>query len=133
MIAVVRQTQQDWQFVARGDTAKTLLCATAFLAVMPLTGAAANPGQEQVTRDFQKALTLGAGQSFRIENKFGEVRIHGESGRELRISATIRAQADSHEQAQSFADKVRIDVEQTSQGVELRTKYPEENRNCVCR
>ncbi len=131
MIRALRKTPQDRQLVARGDSprVKTLLCVTAFLAVMPLTGAAANPGQEQVTRDFQKTLTLGAGQSFRIENKFGEVRIHGESGRELRISATIRAQADSHEQAQAFADKVRIDVEQTSQGVQVRTNYPEGTRN----
>ncbi len=72
---------------------------------------------------------LGAGQSFRIENKFGEIRIHGESGRDLKISATIRTQADSREQAQSFADKVQIDVQQTAQGVEVRTHYPEENRN----
>src|SRR5216683_4049731 len=90
---------------------------------------AAIPGQEQVTRDFQKTLSLGAGQSFRIEHKFGEIRIHGESSRELKISATIRAQADSREQAQTFADKVQIEVRQTAQGVEVRTNYPEENRN----
>ena len=105
------------------------LCLAVSLGFAVASAGAANPGQEQVTRDFQKTLSLGAGQSFRIENKFGEVRIHGESGRELKISATIRAQADSREQAQSFADKVRIDVEQTAQGVQVRTNYPEENRN----
>jgi len=108
---------------------RTLLCAAALLAVTTSPARAANPGQEQVTRDFQKTLSLGAGQSFRIENKFGEIRIHGESSRELKISATIRAQADSREQAQTFADKVQIDVQQTAQGVEVRTHYPEENRN----
>jgi hypothetical protein len=105
------------------------LCAASLLAVMASPAHAASHGQEQVTRDFQKTLSLGAGQSFRIENKFGEIRIHGESGRELKISATIRAQADSREQAQTFADKVQIDVQQTAQGVEVRTHYPEENRN----
>jgi len=105
-----------------------LLCSATLLGGA-FTSAVANPGQEQVTRDFQKTLSLGAGQSFRIENKFGEVRIHGESGRELKISATIRAQADSREQAQTFADKVQIEVQQTAQGVEVRTHYPEENRN----
>src|SRR5258708_3074406 len=108
---------------------RTLLCAAALLVIAATSAGAANPGQQRVTRDFQKTLSLGAGQTFRIENKFGEVRIHGESSRELRISATIRAQADSHEQAQGFADKVQIDVQQTAQGVEVRTKYPEENRN----
>lgn len=110
-------------------TVRPLLCAAALFAIAPPSAMAANPGQEQVTRDFQKTLSLGAGQSFHIENKFGEVHIHGESSRELKISATIRAQADSREQAQSFADKVRIDVEQTAQGVEVRTNYPEENRS----
>ena len=108
---------------------RTLLCAAILLAVTASPARASNPGQEQVTRDFQKTLSLGAGQSFRIENKFGEIRIHGESSRELKISATIRAQADSREQAQTFADKVQIDVQQTAQGVEVRTHYPEENRN----
>jgi len=105
------------------------LCAVTLLAVSASPARAANPGQEQVTRDFQKTLSLGAGQSFRIENKFGEIRIHGESSRELKISATIRTQADSHEQAQSFADKVQIDVQQAAHGVEVRTIYPEANRN----
>jgi hypothetical protein len=90
---------------------------------------AAVPAQEQVARDFQKTLTLGVAQSFRIENKFGQIRIHGESGRDVKISATIHVQADSHDQAQSYADKIRIDVEQSSQGVEVRTNYPEESRN----
>ncbi len=108
---------------------RTLLCAATLLAVTASPARAANPGQEQVTRDFQKTLSLGARQSFRIENKFGEILIHGESSRELKISATIRAQADSREQAQTFADKVQIDVQQTAQGVEVRTHYPEENRN----
>lgn len=102
-------------------------------ALFAVPADAANRGQEQITRDFQKTLTLGSGQSFRIENKFGEVRLHGESGREVKISATIRVQGDSRDQAQGFADKVRIEVEQTSQGVQVRTNYPEEIRNWLGR
>ena len=98
-----------------------LFCA-ATLLVVSTTARAASPGQQQVTRDFQKTLSLPSGQSFRIENKFGEVRIHGESGREVKIFATIRTQADSREQAQSFADKVQIEVQQTAQGVEVRNR-----------
>src|ERR1700756_2136408 len=113
----------------RSSKRRALLCAASLLAITASSSRAATPGQEQVTRDFQKSLSLGAGQSFHIENKFGEVRIHGEPGRELKISATIHAQADYREQAQSFADKVQIDVEQTAQGVEVRPGYPEENHN----
>ena len=36
---------------------------------------AGNSAQEQVSRDFQKTVTLGAGQSVRVEHKFGEVRL----------------------------------------------------------
>ena len=105
-----------------------LLCA-ATLLVVSTTARATTPGQQQVTRDFQKTLSLPSGQSFRIENKFGEIRIHGESSREVKISATIRTQADSREMAQSFADKVQIEVQQTAQGIEVRTQYPEDTRN----
>ena len=116
-----------------GAGTRRALLSAALLATTSSSGRAAGSGQEQVTRDFQKTLSLGAVQSFRIENKFGEVQIHGQAGRELKISATIRAQADSREQAQNFADKVQIDVQQTAQGVEVRTNYPEANRSWLGR
>ena len=39
--------------------------------------AAAHNGQDTATRDFQKALPFASGQTFAIESKFGEIRIHG--------------------------------------------------------
>src|SRR5437879_4853092 len=89
---------------------------------------AANSGQEQVTRDFQQTVTLGAGQAVRVEHKFGSVKLHGEAGREVKISATIRAQASSHEEAESFAQKIKIEVQQTGEGVRIKTIYPEEEK-----
>jgi DUF4097 and DUF4098 domain-containing protein YvlB len=104
-----------------------LACAVflAPLAVVPVV--AAIPGQQQVTRDFQKTLTLGPGQSFRIENKFGEVRVHGESGRDVKISATIRVQAASHEEAESYSQKIQIEVEPAGDGLRVRTIYPNDD------
>ena len=122
----LNRPQAVW--LRRSGKYRALLCAGALIFTVSTTHAGSH-GQEQVSRDFQKTLSLGAGQSLRIENKFGEIRIHGESSRELKISATIRTQADSREQAQTFADKVQIEVQQTAQGVEVRTRYPEENRN----
>src|SRR5260370_1518675 len=90
---------------------------------------AANAGKEQVSRDFHQTVTLGAGQSVRVEHKFGSVRLHGESGREVKISATIRAQAGSHEEAESFAQKIKIEVQQTSEGVRIKTIYPDEEKS----
>jgi DUF4097 and DUF4098 domain-containing protein YvlB len=97
----------------------------------PAAAAAPSPAQEQVSRDFQKTLSLGAGQSFSIENKFGEVRVHGESGRDVKISATIRVQAGSRAEADAYAQKVQIDVQQTGSGISVRTIYPEEERHLL--
>jgi hypothetical protein len=100
------------------------LAALLLITAKPLP--AANSAQEEVSRDFQQTVTLGAGQSVRVEHKFGSVRLHGESGRDVKISATIRAQASSHEEAESFAQKIRIEVQQTGEGVRIKTIYPAE-------
>src|SRR3979490_3434653 len=76
---------------------------------------AANAGQQQGSRDFHQALALGAGQSVRVEHKFGSGSLGGESGREVKISATIRAQASSHEAAESFAQRIKIEVQQIAE------------------
>ncbi len=103
-----------------------LSLAALLFAAKPML--AANSGQEQVSRDFQQTIALGAGQSVRIEHKFGSVRLHGESGRDVKISATIRAQASSREEAESFAQKIKIEVQQTSEGVRIKTIYPEDEK-----
>src|SRR5438045_1451881 len=104
-----------------------LFAAMFFVAVQP--AAAAHSAQEEVSKDFQKTVTLGAGQSVRVEHKFGEVRVHGESGRDVKISATIRVQASSREEAESFAQKIQIDVQQSAEGVRIKTIYPDEEKH----
>src|SRR5260370_17432132 len=88
-----------------------LLSAMLLFAAKPVR--AATPAQDQVSRDFQQSLTLGARQSVRIEHKFGSVTVHGESGREAKISATIRAQPTSHEEAESFVHNINIEITPT--------------------
>src|SRR6266853_2337071 len=104
-----------------------LLSAMLLVAAKPAHSATA--AQDQVSRDFQQTVTLGAGQSVHIEHKLGRVRLHGESGREVKISATSRAQASSHEEAESFAQKIKIEVQQTSEGVRIKTIYPDEEKS----
>jgi hypothetical protein len=98
---------------------------TALLTAIPVR--ANHTAQEEATRNFDKTLTLPAGQSFHIEHKFGEVKIHGESTRELKIHATIRVQLGSRSEAESWADQIHIEVEQNGQGVRVRTVYPEKS------
>jgi len=88
---------------------------------------AAGPGQSTATKQFQKTSTLGPNQTVSLTHKYGDVRLHGESGREVRISATIRVQAHSQADADRYADQVRIDVSQDSQGVRIQTVYPSED------
>ncbi len=76
-------------------------------------------------------MSLGGGGSFSIENKFGEVHVHGESSRDVKISATIRVQAGSREEADAYAQKVQIDVLQMGNAILVRTVYPEDERRLL--
>src|SRR6201999_13015 len=127
-----RQFHVQWR---RFGAALVIVAASAAVpfahAANPASPPAPNPAQQQVSRDFQKTLSLGAGGSFSIENKFGEVRVHGESSREVKISATIRVQAGSREEADAYAQKVEIAVLQTGNAIFVRTVYPEEERRLL--
>src|ERR1041385_4120244 len=90
-----------------------LLASLLAALVFPAHLFAAAAGQQEVTRESQKTLSLPAGQSVSVEHKFGEVKLHGEPGREVRIFASIRAQASSQQEAESFAQKIQIDVQQS--------------------
>ena len=86
----------------------------------------ANAAQQTATRSFEKSLTMGANQTFSLETKFGEVRIHGENGREVKITATIRSQAGSQSEAEKHAEEISIEVTQDAAGIKVRTVYPED-------
>ena len=74
-------------------------------------------GKARATKEFQKTLTLGTGQTVSLTNKYGDVHIHGDNGRDVKISANIRVQAHSQAEADRYADQVRIDVAQDSGGI----------------
>ena len=106
-------------------SAGLLLLAAIAAPARAARSAKAPSAQEEVTRNFDKTLSLPAGHSFAIEHKFGEVKIHGESGREVKIHATIRVQLASRSEAESYANQIRIEVEQNGQGIQVRTVYPD--------
>jgi DUF4097 and DUF4098 domain-containing protein YvlB len=121
----------SWRIVvvSTGPRRRKSLAFAAALLIAPIPAlAASRAAQEEVTRDFQKTVTLGAGQSVSVEHRFGGVRAHGESGRDVKIIVTIRVQAGSRSESQDFADKIQIEVEQTGEGVLIRTVYPDEKR-----
>jgi hypothetical protein len=102
-----------------------------FLSALPAMGEGF--GQSTSTRQFQKTLTLGTNQTVSITHKYGDVHIHGDGGREVKITANIRVQAHSQADADRYADQVRIDVSQDSQGIKIQTVYPDESKLLVIR
>ena len=101
-----------------------LLLVCGSISAWPLL--AAN-SQQGTTRDFQKTLQLGLNQTVSIEHRFGEIRLHGENGRDVHIGATIHTQANTQEEAEKFAEQIRIEVEQDASGIKVRTVYPDEH------
>ena len=87
----------------------------------------ARGAQDTATRNFEKTLTLGTNQTLSLESRFGEVRIHGENGREAKITATIRAQAGSQNEANRDVDEIKIEVSQDAEGIKVKTVYPEDH------
>jgi len=81
--------------------------------------------QNEVTRDFQKTVTLSGNQGVSLDHRFGKVTIHGESGREVKIAATIKVQDSNASDAQDFLQKIQIEVKEEGDGVHIRTIYPE--------
>jgi hypothetical protein len=103
--------------------------ATLFVAAaLPLLASAVfakGPAQNEVTREFAKTVTLSGTQGVSLDHRFGRVTIHGQGGREVKIAATIRAQDSNPADAQSFLEKIQIEVREEGDGVHIRTIYPE--------
>jgi len=96
--------------------------------LLPLLTASAfanNAAQNEVTRDFQKTVALSGNQGVSLDHRFGKVNIHGDGGRAVKISATIRAQDSNASDAQDFLQKIQIEVKEEGDGVHIRTIYPE--------
>jgi hypothetical protein len=85
--------------------------------------------QQETVRNFDRTVPLGAGQRLQIESKFGEIKVHGAAQKDMVIHATIRAAAASQSEAQSLAEGIKIDVQQSASGVSIRTIYPERERS----
>jgi hypothetical protein len=96
------------------------------LLLISLAALETRAAQETATKTFEKTLTLGSNQTLSLESKFGEIRVHGENGREVKITATIRSQAGSQGEAEKNAEEIKIEVSQDASGIKVKTVYPED-------
>jgi DUF4097 and DUF4098 domain-containing protein YvlB len=96
------------------------------LTVIADAGSAA--AREEYTREFRKTVPLASGGTFRIDHSRGSITIRTQPIKEIEIRAIIRCSADTSDDARTYADQVRIRVDEGSGKVAVRTEYPEFNR-----
>lgn len=102
-------------------------CAFALLLAVGFVLPAFARNQQEVTRNFDRTVSLAAGHGLQIESKFGEVKVRGAAQRDVVIHATIHTAAGKPAEAGELANKIRIQVDQTASGVSVRTIYPSEH------
>src|SRR6516164_3620150 len=104
---------------------RTALLVAAALPLLASPAFANSPAQNEVTREFQKTVTLTGAQGVSLDHRFGRVTIHGQGGHEVKLAATLRAQDTHSSDAQSFLQKIQVEVKEEGDGVHIRTIYPE--------
>jgi hypothetical protein len=104
---------------------RTSCFAAALLALTCLQPEFAR-NQREVTRNFDRTVALPPGRALRVESKFGEVKIRGAAQHDVVVHAVIRTAAGSQSEASDLLEKVRIEVDQTATGVNVRTVFPSE-------
>lgn len=87
--------------------------------------------REESRRDFSKTVPLTAGRAVRVEHRHGRVSIHTHSRNDVQVQAVIRCSAPTADEARACADQVRINVQESSSGVSVRTEYPQNWRNNI--
>ena len=85
----------------------------------------ANELREEVTRSFDRTLTVTGTPTLHVEHRMGDVRIRAHARNELRIQATIQVSADSRSEATMMADRIQIDVQESLGTITLTTQYPD--------
>ena len=102
----------------KGQNYLRLLAGGALLALL-----IALPAYAEVTQEFHRTLPLTADGRVSLNNINGDVEITGWSRSEVQIDAVKSAQD------QQRLDNIRINVENSSNSVEIETKYPEHTNN----
>ena len=73
---------------------------------------------------FQETYSVEAGIEFILDNTNGSVYVESWDRNEVRVEAEKIVKARSRREAEEIMEQVRIEVEQTRNHLEIRTKYP---------
>ena len=85
--------------------------------------------RDEYSRNVDKTVTLGNGQSVRVEHRMGSVDLHTHAGRDVVVHAIIRVSASKDTDAKRLADQIQIEVAPVGSALVIRTEYPKEERD----
>ena len=80
--------------------------------------------QAKAERQDQLAAPIGPGATLRARTDFGSISVTGADADECRVTAEVRAQAPTEEEARQILDQVRVVLEPTPGGLDLRVDKP---------
>ena len=101
-----------------------LALASAACVVLPSV-VFANEAREEVTRSFERVLTVTGAPTLLVEHRMGDLRVRAHARNELRIQATIHVSANSRSEASTLAERIQIDVQESSGTISVTTRYPD--------
>lgn len=103
-------------------TTKRVLCIFGLLAVIPLIALA-----ETLEERFERSLPFSSGQSLAITNTNGSISVVSWGSQEIEIVAKKKVRAGSDEEARKIMAALEIDIEETGQGLRIKTRDPKHN------
>ena len=106
-------------------TRGSVAIALALAACVSLQSVAHANGREEVTRSFDRTLTVSGTPTLLVEHRMGDVRVRAQARNDLRIQATIHVSADSRTEASTLADRIEIDVQESAGMIAITTRYPD--------
>lgn len=94
------------------------------LAAVLLPASPARAGRQEYTFEEQRTMILEPGTLITIQNLSGNIDVRGWEGDRVRVISTKRVKARSREEAEEWAAKVEIIIEQHDQDLLIESKRP---------
>ena len=81
----------------------------------------------EARRQIDRTFTVATGESFSLLNLAGNVTITRAAGTELKVSATVHAEAGSQAEAERLAELLKLAVDESGAKVSVKAAYPLDN------
>jgi hypothetical protein len=96
------------------------------ISLIFILGCAVNAyGIAQVHGVFEKTIKITAGQTFYVENSYGNIVVNTHPGREVLVRGSIFCSADKEADAQAICNEIKIQSYSANGKVGVRTEFPE--------